>query len=90
MEQEAIAESHRGRGAKKNKTKKKKTRPYGREIAMYQALQNLCGGFYKVNITIVNSLAFLYYLITQLHYYTQNRQLYHYHCKLHLDTHCIS
>ncbi|PNF30562.1 N-alpha-acetyltransferase 35, NatC auxiliary subunit [Cryptotermes secundus] len=50
MEQEAIAESHRGRGAKKNKTKKKKTRPYGREIAMYQALQNLCGGFYKAMV----------------------------------------
>lgn len=75
MEQEAIAESHRGRGAKKNKTnKKKKTRPYGREIAMYQALQNLCGGFYKVNITVVNSLAFLYYLIDcQSHYSIQDR-----------------
>lgn len=53
MEQEAMAESHRGRGAKKNKAKKKKTRPYGREIAMYQALQNLCGGFYKVNILLL-------------------------------------
>jgi hypothetical protein len=53
MEQEAMTESHKGRGAKKNKAKKKKTRPYGREIAMYQALQNLCGGFYKVNLMLL-------------------------------------
>ncbi|XP_069688457.1 N-alpha-acetyltransferase 35, NatC auxiliary subunit isoform X3 [Periplaneta americana] len=49
LEQEAMADSHKGRGAKKNKAKKKKTRPYGKEIAMHQALQNLCGGFYKVS-----------------------------------------
>jgi hypothetical protein len=59
MEQEAMAESHKGRGAKKNKAKRKKTRPYGREIAMYQALQNMCGGFYKVNTATVNSLVFI-------------------------------
>jgi hypothetical protein len=57
MEQEAMAETHKGRGSKKNKAKKKKTRPYGREIAMYQALQNLCGGFYKVHITLFLSLS---------------------------------
>ncbi|CAG2056103.1 unnamed protein product [Timema podura] len=49
-EQEAMAEIHKGRGTKKNKSKKKKTRPYGREITIYQALQNICGGFYKVHI----------------------------------------
>jgi hypothetical protein len=63
IEQEVTVEGHRGRSAKKNRSKKRKTRPYGREIAMYQALQNLCGGFYKVNITHVNSLVFLYNLI---------------------------
>ncbi|XP_069688455.1 N-alpha-acetyltransferase 35, NatC auxiliary subunit isoform X1 [Periplaneta americana] len=50
LEQEAMADSHKGRGAKKNKAKKKKTRPYGKEIAMHQALQNLCGGFYKAMV----------------------------------------
>jgi hypothetical protein len=63
IEQEIIAEGHRGRSAKKNRAKKRKTRPYGREIAMYQALQSLCGGFYKASITCVNSLVFLYNLI---------------------------
>jgi hypothetical protein len=63
IEQEVAVEGHRGRSAKKNRSKKRKTRPYGREIAMYQALQNLCGGFYKVNFTHVNSLVFLYNLI---------------------------
>lgn len=63
IEQEVTVEGHRGRSAKKNRSKKRKTRPYGREIAMYQALQNLCGGFYKVNITNVNSLVLLYNLI---------------------------
>lgn len=80
MEQEAIAESHRGRGAKRNKTKKKKTRPYGREIAVYQALQNLCGGFYKVNITVVNTLAFLYYLIDCCILLTFKLPVMHAHC----------
>ena len=56
MEQEAMAESHKGRGAKKNKSKKKKARPYGREIAMYQALQNLCGGYYKVRWSLVKTV----------------------------------
>jgi hypothetical protein len=63
IEQEVTVEGHRGRSAKKNRSKKRKTRPYGREIAMYQALQNLCGGFYKVNFTLVDSLVFLYNLI---------------------------
>nr|CAD7443713.1 unnamed protein product [Timema bartmani] len=49
-EQEAMAEIHKGRGTKKNKSKKKKTRPYGREITIYQALQNICGGFYKAMV----------------------------------------
>lgn len=63
IEQEVTVEGHRGRSAKKNRSKKRKTRPYGREIAMYQALQNLCGGFYKVNITRVNCLVFVCKLV---------------------------
>ncbi|XP_067001867.2 N-alpha-acetyltransferase 35, NatC auxiliary subunit [Anabrus simplex] len=50
MEQEEIVVGHKGRGAKKNKAKKKKVRPYGREITLYQALQNVCGGFYKAMV----------------------------------------
>ncbi|GLH12633.1 N-alpha-acetyltransferase 35, NatC auxiliary subunit homolog [Gryllus bimaculatus] len=48
IEQEEIVVGHKGRGAKKNKAKKKKARPYGREITVYQALQNICGGLYKL------------------------------------------
>ena len=43
-----IVEQQKGRNSKKGK-KKKKTRPHGREIALEQANQNLCGGFYKVS-----------------------------------------
>ncbi|XP_063228469.1 N-alpha-acetyltransferase 35, NatC auxiliary subunit [Bacillus rossius redtenbacheri] len=50
LEQEAIAENQKGRGSKKSKSKKKKIRPYGREITVYQALQNMCGGFYKAMV----------------------------------------
>jgi N-alpha-acetyltransferase 35, NatC auxiliary subunit len=31
----------------KEKKKKKKMKPYGREMMFTQALQNICGGFYK-------------------------------------------
>jgi hypothetical protein len=68
IEQEVSADGHRGRSAKKNRAKKRKTRPYGKEITMYQALQNLCGGFYKVNITCANALVFFLYNL--VHYYT--------------------
>ncbi|XP_064460377.1 N-alpha-acetyltransferase 35, NatC auxiliary subunit-like [Ornithodoros turicata] len=47
MEQEARAEQLKGgRNIKKNK-RKKKTCPHSREIFINQALQNLCGGYYK-------------------------------------------
>ncbi|XP_046663084.1 N-alpha-acetyltransferase 35, NatC auxiliary subunit [Homalodisca vitripennis] len=32
---------------RRNKPRKKKTRPYTREIVFHQALQNMCGGYYK-------------------------------------------
>lgn len=51
MEQEMQNEAQKGRSSKKSaKSKKKKStpRPYYLEILMYQALQNICGGFYKV------------------------------------------
>lgn len=52
MEQDVHNDTHKGRGGKKsskNKKKKSTPRPYNLEILMYQALQNICGGYYKVN-----------------------------------------
>lgn len=49
---------HRSGVNKRNKTKKKKNRSNSCEIIMCQALQNICGGFYKV---IFSKLA--YYVI---------------------------
>jgi hypothetical protein len=50
LEQEVALENQKGRTSKKNKLKKKnKVRPYGKEITLNQALQNMCGGYYKVN-----------------------------------------
>lgn len=40
------------RSQRRNKPKKKKARPYAREIILNQALQNMCGGYYKVSFTI--------------------------------------
>lgn len=54
MEQEAHSEAHKGRGGKKSaKSKKKKVapRPFSLEILMYQAMQNICGGYYKVRFS---------------------------------------
>ena len=52
MEHETLSErenSGRGRTGKKNKVKKKKgARPFSRDITLCQALQNMCGGYYKV------------------------------------------
>ncbi|XP_042909668.1 N-alpha-acetyltransferase 35, NatC auxiliary subunit isoform X2 [Parasteatoda tepidariorum] len=47
-EQECKAEqmSQKGRNSKRNK-KKKRIQPHKREIILTQALQNLCGGYYK-------------------------------------------
>ncbi|XP_024947090.1 N-alpha-acetyltransferase 35, NatC auxiliary subunit isoform X2 [Cephus cinctus] len=50
MEQDVHTDLHKGRGGRKNsKSKKKKSapRPYNLEILMYQAMQNICGGYYK-------------------------------------------
>lgn len=38
-----------GRSSKNRNRNKKKHRPYGKEITYNQALQHLCGGYYKVN-----------------------------------------
>ncbi|XP_066582916.1 N-alpha-acetyltransferase 35, NatC auxiliary subunit [Prorops nasuta] len=50
VEQDVQNDMHKGRGGKKsskNKKKKSACRPYKLEILMYQAKQNLCGGYYK-------------------------------------------
>lgn len=57
LEQDILNESQKGKGNKKSsKNKKKKSipRPYCSEIMLYQALQNICGGYYKVNWTFLN------------------------------------
>lgn len=50
-----IVENPKNRTNKKVKAKRKKTKPYKyrREIVYYQALQNMCGGYYKVIITLI-------------------------------------
>ncbi|XP_058810914.1 N-alpha-acetyltransferase 35, NatC auxiliary subunit [Phymastichus coffea] len=50
IEQDMHNEQQKGRSSKKSaKSKKKKAtpRPYYLEILLYQAMQNICGGFYK-------------------------------------------
>lgn len=49
LEQECITEQFKSlsRGQKKTKLKKKKMKPYGREIMFNQAMQNMAGGYYK-------------------------------------------
>lgn len=49
LEQECISEQFKNlsKGQKKSKLKKKKMKPYGRELMFTQALQNVCGGYYK-------------------------------------------
>lgn len=52
MEHDVHNDTHKGRGGKKsakNKKKKSTSRPYNLEILMYQAMQNICGGYYKVS-----------------------------------------
>lgn len=54
VEQELIGDLHKSKANKKMKTKyKKKSRPYNRDILFFQALQNMCGGYYKVMINVV-------------------------------------
>lgn len=60
IEQDTHAETHKGRGGKKsakNRKKKPTTRPCNIEILMCQAMQNICGGYYKVRKTLHNSLS---------------------------------
>jgi N-alpha-acetyltransferase 35, NatC auxiliary subunit len=49
FEQECTSEQYKNlsRGQKKTKLKKKKMKPYSRECMSMQALQNICGGYYK-------------------------------------------
>ncbi|XP_033211801.1 N-alpha-acetyltransferase 35, NatC auxiliary subunit [Belonocnema kinseyi] len=50
MEQDIHNDAQKTRGGKKSaKSKKKKVtpRPYNLEILLYQAMQNICGGYYK-------------------------------------------
>ena len=39
-----------GRSSKNKNRNRKKPRPLGKEITYFQALQHLCGGYYKVRI----------------------------------------
>ncbi|RWS30913.1 N-alpha-acetyltransferase 35: NatC auxiliary subunit-like protein [Leptotrombidium deliense] len=47
MEQESQSETQKGRNSKKSKTKRRKQKPHIRETMLNQALQQLCGGYYK-------------------------------------------
>ncbi|XP_043265952.1 N-alpha-acetyltransferase 35, NatC auxiliary subunit [Colletes gigas] len=46
-EQDEQNDARKGRRARKNNKKKSTPRPYNLEILMYQAMQNICGGYYK-------------------------------------------
>lgn len=55
-EQELLSDLQKSKGGNKKRTRtKKKTRPYSRDIIYFQALQNICGGYYKAC-----KLSFLY------------------------------
>ncbi|XP_026463560.1 N-alpha-acetyltransferase 35, NatC auxiliary subunit isoform X2 [Ctenocephalides felis] len=47
LSEQLSAEALRAAKGSRKKPRKKKTRSYGREIIMYQAMQNMCGGYYK-------------------------------------------
>lgn len=48
VEQELITELQKTKNnKKKSKSNKKKPRPYNKDILYYQALQHMCGGYYK-------------------------------------------
>uniref|UniRef100_A0A6P7H787 Protein MAK10 homolog n=1 Tax=Diabrotica virgifera virgifera TaxID=50390 RepID=A0A6P7H787_DIAVI len=48
LENEILHDVHKGKGATKKKPRnKKKSRQYNRDIVYLQALQNMCGGYYK-------------------------------------------
>jgi len=49
LEQEMLQDSqNKAKSGKKVKPKKKKSQPFSREMTLNQALQNMCGGYYKV------------------------------------------
>lgn len=49
VENELFNELQKSKNNSKKKTKhKRKSRIYNRDIVYYQALQNMCGGYYKV------------------------------------------
>ncbi|KAK6630155.1 hypothetical protein RUM44_005709 [Polyplax serrata] len=51
LEQDLLPDSNsKNRGSKKNKPKKKKAQPFGKEITLNQALQSMCGGYYKAMV----------------------------------------
>ncbi|XP_018332280.1 N-alpha-acetyltransferase 35, NatC auxiliary subunit isoform X2 [Agrilus planipennis] len=51
VEQELVGEMQKTKGNKKSRTKfRKKVRPYHKDIIFFQALQNMCGGYYKALI----------------------------------------
>lgn len=57
IQNESRAINQKGRSGKKsakNKKKKATPRPYYLEILMYQAMQNICGGFYKVTGSLLD------------------------------------
>lgn len=48
VENDLLNEAAKNKGASKKKPKhKKKIRPFSKDITYYQALQNMCGGYYK-------------------------------------------
>ncbi|XP_072402055.1 N-alpha-acetyltransferase 35, NatC auxiliary subunit-like isoform X2 [Diabrotica undecimpunctata] len=48
LENEILHDVHKGKGTTKKKPRnKKKSRQYNRDIVYLQALQNMCGGYYK-------------------------------------------
>lgn len=59
-EQELLNDLQKSKGGNKKKTRtKKRTRPYSRDIIYFQALQNICGGYYKVSLYFVLITHFL-------------------------------
>ena len=50
---------YKGKNNKKNKQRKKKVRPHGKEIIAARAMQNLCAGYYKVRTHRIKKIFFL-------------------------------
>lgn len=52
----------KNKGNKKKPKNKKKARPYNRDILYLQALQNMAGGYYKVNKECADWILSIYWL----------------------------